>query len=132
MQIVPADPSNRQFRVTTGSLMDYLGLPDSTNWDSDVPLNVSILPLLAYQRVYKDYYRDQNLIPPADVDSNPDYWFNRSLWPLAEQYSGLLPDLSQVGSLRDFLTTMRIRAWQHDYFTSALPFAQKATLLRYL
>lgn len=80
------------------SLSNYLGLPVSAN-----PTGVSALPFAAYQCIYNEYYRDQNLI--ADVD-----------------YELANGDNSAKAAL---LKTFRNRAWEHDYFTAALPFAQK-------
>ncbi len=83
-------------------LMDYMGLPNPVLNDSLIDIN--ILPFAAYQKIYDDYYRDQNLIEPIapniiSGDQHPT-------------------DVNK-------LFTMRRRAWEHDYFTSALPFAQK-------
>lgn len=82
-------------------LIDYMGLPSSS--DPARETEVSALPFAAYLKIYDDYYRDQNLIveqfvPLVDGDNNANF---------AE------------------LTTLRKRAWTHDYFTSALPWAQK-------
>lgn len=85
--------------ISKGQLSDYLGLPPVTS--PTVDLNVSALPFRAYTTIYNEYYRDQNLISPATV-------------PLT---SG---SQTGVGPL-----ALRIRAWEKDYFTSALPFAQK-------
>jgi hypothetical protein len=82
-----------------GSLSDYLGIPCPVLFNPAVDL--SALPYAAYQRVYNDYYRDQNLITAA-TDTVAD---------------GNNPTAS--------LLSLRKRAWQHDYFTSALPWTQK-------
>lgn len=82
------------------TLGDYLGIPAiNTNNTNDV----SAIPYAAYQMIYNEYYRDQNLILPIDfklVDGD-----NSSNTAILKQ--------------------LRTRAWEHDYFTSALPFAQK-------
>ncbi|OBQ38072.1 MAG: hypothetical protein AN484_24535, partial [Aphanizomenon flos-aquae WA102] len=60
----------------------------------------------AYQAIYNEYYRDQNLIAPVDyklLDGD-----NTSTWDQANKWFAL-----------------RKRAWEHDYFTASLPFAQK-------
>lgn len=88
--------------VNKGTLPDYLGLPLSP--DGTPPLKYSALPTSAYHLIYDEYYRDQNLQPKKWkplVDGN-----NNS--NIAGDYQPLLK-----------------RAWEHDYFTSALPFAQK-------
>lgn len=80
-------------------LADYLGLPIPLGGNIET---VSALPFAAYQMIYNEYYRDQNLI--ADVPFE-------------------LGNGDNSGNLE--LYKLRKRAWEHDYFTSALPFAQK-------
>ena len=60
--------------VTDGSLADYLGLP---SFNGLPPVNV--LPFLAYNLIYNEYYRDQNLQeeilnPFVHKKSNGTYW----------------------------------------------------------
>ena len=58
--------------------LDYMGLPPIPPGGSAI--NVNALPLAAYQCIYNEYYRDQNLIDPIDykltdgsnVNSNDD------------------------------------------------------------
>lgn len=92
-----------------GDLTDFLGIPSI---DQGVPnplgesLPVSLLPARAYCQIYNDYYRDQTLSYLLDF---PKTGGQTTL------ASGQLP---LYGNLRD-------RAWEKDYFTSALPFAQR-------
>jgi hypothetical protein len=95
-----ADPAfpvfNNLGTVAEGSLFDYLGLPTGTSIG-----DVNALPTMAYNKIYNEYYRDQNLatkLTDKAVDGNN----------------------SAVG-----LFNLQKRAWQHDYFTSALPWTQK-------
>jgi hypothetical protein len=85
--------------------IDYMGVPP-TDATSTVT-NINALPFAAYQAIYNEYYRDENLVPEVD-------------YKLADGNQGLLPN-----DLR--FVTMRNRAWDHDYFTASLPFAQKGT-----
>lgn len=80
---------------------DYMGVPPIT--DPSASCEISALPFAAYQKIYNEYYRDQNLV--ADVTT----------------------DLSDGdnNSAKSVLLALRTRAWEHDYFTAALPFAQK-------
>lgn len=100
------------------SLWDYLGLPSirsigSTNGRSPSPnsvavpdqFQVSALPFRAYQMIYNEYYRDQNLTDEIAISLN----------------SG---NISDQNSLVDLLSIRR-RAWEKDYFTSALPWLQR-------
>lgn len=99
---------NAVVETRAGSLADYLGLPVGV----DIPGgSVSALPFAAYQKIYDDYYRDQNLID--EVLSAPTF------------PGGKLPNGNGNATVRTALSTLRKRAWRHDYFTSALPFAQK-------
>lgn len=86
-----------------GTLPNYLGVPFVGG--STDPLDVSAFPFAAYQCIYNEYYRDQNLIDPINYK---------------------LEDGNQTApTAAADLLTIRTRAWQHDYFTAALPFAQK-------
>lgn len=83
-----------------GDLADYLGIPLPIGANNET---VNALPFAAYQMIYNEYYRDQNLTNPIAfelVDGSNDSNFAA-------------------------LTSLRNRAWQHDYFTAALPWAQK-------
>jgi len=90
-----------------GSLGDYMGLSSHTNDFAGVTqfAPVSALPFRAYQLIYDEYYRDQNLQASLDIS----------------KASG---DISP-GAEYTKLVTMRKRAWEKDYFTSALPWAQR-------
>lgn len=81
-------------------LLDYFGLP--LKGSTTVNEKISPMPLAAYQCIYNEYYRDQNLI--AEIDY--------------KLVAGEAPN-------RDVLRVLRKRAWEHDYFTSSLPWAQK-------
>lgn len=83
-------------------LMDYLGIPDPAQTSGAVSENVNAFPFAAYQCVFNEYYRDQNLILPID-------------WKLQDGDN----------TNNTALTEIRNRAWEHDYFTSCLPWAQK-------
>lgn len=98
---VPAPPFINMGDVSYPSsrLPDFMGLPDP----GLTPYDISAMPFAAYQLIYDEYYRDQNLIEPvfqklSDGDNNADY---------------------------PALIAMRRRAWEHDYFTAALPTPQK-------
>lgn len=88
------------------SLCDYMGIPYPDNADQTVTtVDVNAFPFAAYQRIWFEWYRDQNLIAPG---TNP-----------IDLVSG--NNAANVAAL----LTMRRRAWQHDYFTAALPWPQK-------
>ena len=93
--------TNNLSEFTTGTLADYLGLnlvsPMSVTGE-----NVSALSFRAYQLVYNEYYRDQNLENPISFDKT---------------------DGQVVSSYN--IRTMRKRALEKDYYTSALPWTQR-------
>lgn len=98
-----------------GSLADYLGFQTFKKDTSFVHVNthyyVDQLPFRAYRKIYNDWYRDENLQEDKDED-----WFSES------------GDISVNNSnFQDVTHRMRLenRSWRKDYFTSALPFAQK-------
>lgn len=84
---------------TNGSIFDYMGLPTGVALDpANTPINA--LPFRAYNLIYNEWFRDENLIDsiPVLTTDGPDPVSNYSL---------------------------RKRAKRHDYFTSALPWPQK-------
>lgn len=89
--------------------LDYMGVPPPDNLNPDQvggSFNISALPFQAAYKTWWEFYRDQNIQPEA-------------LYPYDE-----LQDGDNTALVQQLLIT-RHRAWQHDYFTSALPFAQK-------
>lgn len=94
---------------------------------SDVVVNLA--PFYAFQKVYDEYYRDQNL-EDSVIDS-----IDLAFAPFAEKFSlltgfvdleaVLLIDTSSPNCLIYNLFSARKRAWQKDRFTAALPFTQR-------
>ncbi len=78
-----------------GTLADYLGCPTGVN-----PFEVSALPFRAYDLIFNEWYRDQDLVTELVID----------------QSSGA--DTTTDLSLQNV-------AWEKDYFTSSRPWTQK-------
>jgi hypothetical protein len=97
------NPSNAG---TARILSDYLGLPLPNN-SAAGNSKASALPFAAYQAIYNEYYRDQNLVSPINYKLS-DGAVGAGGWARVRE-----------------ITNIRNRAWEHDYFTSSLPFAQK-------
>ena len=112
------NPTSAAALLSDGSLWDYIGLPtiggfngiafpdkDPNSVMPPVGYEVSALPFRAYQLIYNEYYRDQNLTQPIDFTLD----------------GGLVANVTEIISL----LTLRRRAWEKDYFTSALPWVQR-------
>jgi len=84
------------------TLHDYFGLPTAGQITGANAVTHQNLPLRAYNLIYNEWFRDQNLINSAvvDVDDGPDTY-------------------------TDYV--LRRRGKRHDYFTSCLPWPQKGT-----
>lgn len=82
---------------TVGSLYDHLGLVGK---DYSVSVESSAFWTRAYNLIYREWFRDENLVdsPVVDTDDGPD-------------------------TPTDYF--LRRRGKRHDYFTSCLPFPQK-------
>lgn len=106
---------------STGTLADYLGFPviDSLSQDGDLrfqetvsrSFDIDALPFRAYQLIWNEYYRDQNLQEEVDIMKDVD--------GVVSSASGT--DVERVRALM----SLQKRAWTKDYFTSALPFTQR-------
>lgn len=92
------------------SLADYLGFPSvgttSEDLDDFKSMLVDALPFRAYQLIFNEYYRDQNLQDEIEI---------------AKDVDGVIDDYDY---LKDMMT-LRYRAMEKDYFTSALPWTQR-------
>lgn len=90
-----------------GHLGDYLGLPSLAHGQGQTYTNVppiSLLPFLAYQKIYSDYYKDELLTTVPDFEPHVGG-------------SVAAANLAPIVSLR-------YRSWKKDYFTSARPDVQ--------
>jgi len=87
-------PTRAGGSVTQGTLLNYLGLPVGT-----VPA-YSALPIRAYQLIWNEFYRDQDLQTPVTV--------------------------SRADGV-DSTTSVALQncSWEKDYFTSSRPWEQK-------
>lgn len=90
---------------TVGSLQDYMGLPTVGQVTAGQTVSHSALHLRAYNLIWNEWFRDQNLQNSVVVDKGdgPDTVSNYSLLK---------------------------RGKRHDYFTSALPWPQKGTAVK--
>ena len=80
---------------TTGSLLDYLGLPTGV-----AALTASAIPLRGYKMIFNEWYRDQDLQTERVVST-------------------------ASGSDTTTSTVLEYCSWEKDYFTSSRPWEQK-------
>lgn len=90
--------SASEYAFTAGSLGDYFGLPVGVTLEGIVEVNS--LPFRAYNLIYNEWFRDQNLQGDVVVDKDDG------------------PD-----NPADYVLLRRGK--RHDYFTSCLPWPQK-------
>ena len=95
--LIPSLSGTNNFATET--IFDYMGIPSNVALDpANTPINA--LPFRAYNLIYNEWFRDENLIDSVAVPTGdgPDTIDNYKLLK---------------------------RAKRHDYFTSALPWPQK-------
>lgn len=93
---------NLSGQIPIGGLMDHMGIPPK-DYEANAVL-INALPFRAYTQIWNDYYRDQNFETEVAVDN-------------------IATDAGYDTA------TLRYRAWEKDYFTSALPYPQMGTLI---
>lgn len=102
-------------------LLSHMGIPNPTNNPgADISERVSALPFAAYQKIYTDYFRDQNLVPKLNIGSPGGQ--------ITDDTIHLINGTNQ--DYLDELIKMRQRAYSHDYFNSCLPWAQKGAAVK--
>jgi hypothetical protein len=95
-------PTVASVSITTGSIGDYFGLPLGTIANDEI----SALPFRAYNLIWNEWFRDQNLQDSVLHDTDD---------------SGA--GLANYGLLK--------RGKRHDYFTSCLPWPQKGDAVQF-
>lgn len=86
--------------TAVGEMADYFGI--TLNGIAARTINVNALPFRAYNKIFNEWFRDQDIIPklPENEDDGPDALGDYVLWA---------------------------RGKRHDYFTSARPWPAKLT-----
>lgn len=102
-----------------GSLLDYLGVPlefeesgDVVAIDNAETYKFDVMPVLAYMKIWLDWYRDISL-DETDVQDQFD-------WMSAGGHA-----IGDGGVVSRFGLSLLRRCWRKDYFTSCLPQSQR-------
>lgn len=110
-QFLDMEPHASLFGNST--LLDYLGMPNITaltgfSWlDVNGSETFDMMIPFSYQLIWMEYYRDRNFVADNTLE-----------FPVP---SGDV--FGTHGPLQNLIT--RYRGWEHEYFTSALPFTQR-------
>lgn len=105
--------------VTPDSLADYLGLPQGATYADLIEAGISAMPFFMYEAIYKYFYMNANFKIdnrnwlPDDIDS---FRMNEA--------GQIMSNTDETKEIVDF-GRIHYRDYPDDYFTSALPFAQR-------
>jgi len=103
-----------------GCLADFLGIQARDGLSGMTQVKLNIMPFIAFWRVWNEYFRDQNLHPNV-VQKYPGIFSATGNITTAVYNAFTTPVLGQTFDLFE----MPRVCWEKDYFTSALPFAQR-------
>lgn len=111
MPIITGNLQDYFNNLEVGDLADYLGIPvDSFPNVAQPGPDISQLPFRAYHQIYNDYYVDQNVGTKITLLTDNGFY--------------------DVGDwVIDEYNLIRKRCWEKDYFTSALPTAQRGDVV---
>lgn len=107
------DDGTEKRMFSKGSVGDYMGYPTKVQGD----YSGSALPFRAYCLIWNEWFRDENLENPVNIDKG-DVW----QWVISYTDTDMYDDVlyAQRGGGKPLKVCKT-----HDYFTSALPQAQK-------
>lgn len=103
-----------------GSLADFLGAQWNLTAAGDNLVPINARPFIAFWRIYCEYFRDQN-VDPDWVSLYPDIFDSDG----GNITAAIFAAMTAVGVNEFPFFTLPAVCWEKDYFTSALPFAQR-------
>lgn len=107
-------------------LLDYLGVRNFPGVDNEMIINV--LPLVAYHRIYDEWYRNSKITKPAFVraSTGDNARFKVSNLPWISGDYSITTDAIDEFNLADGVSIfeLRQRCWAKDYFTTAALYPQ--------
>ena len=121
--------------VEHGSVLDFMGIPpqirdwvkagtekDDETVEPEREIQISALPTRAYCLTWSEFFRDENLQNPINIhtDSVNRYVLNDNNEDYDTDPQAFITQYEELGGLRPLKVCK-----PHDYFTSALPQAQK-------
>jgi len=110
--LTPEEQAGPAYPVDVGMLADHFGLPTG---DHTVQWGFTSAPFIAYFLIWNEWFRDQNLQAPWDLQ-------------IVQEAIGFVSwdEITRASGTPTEWDGMPLRAnKRHDYFTSSLPFAQK-------
>lgn len=119
--------------VVPNSLMDFLNFPTFNNISTlaqdlaaaDMDTKYDMLPFNAYNLIFNEYYRDENLQPEVFI------WSQQGDTDNINEFTNYASEVGSEYGINMALFVLpfhlRRRSWRKDYFTSALPFVQKGS-----
>lgn len=119
--IYSSQSANFQNRFLVGTLADYLGYPTGL---TSMPQSdrITAMPFLAYQRIYQDFYRrdqiEAEVVYPSNLAGLSCSNGDTSLLSTDANYD---VEENQVKATFGDLFKLQTRNYERDYFTSALP-----------
>lgn len=106
-----------------GTLFDFLGYKFSNVNLTNHRTLQSLLPINAYNLIFHEYYRDQNVGNASTIDDcvllDASQIYDIDWDTISRDYE------TQSGEAINKYFNIRRRCWKKDYFTSALPFTQR-------
>lgn len=105
------------------SLLDYMGVPVRQADQENLYENGFVfdaMPFRAYAKVWNEYFRDQNTTPELEFSKFTGLRMSDSI------AGTTIEGYSEPMESSDYdLLSLKSRCWTKDYFTSALPWAQR-------
>lgn len=115
-------------KAMAGSLSDYIGFPVLEDiLDARDGIIFDALPFRAYNLIWNEFYRDQNLQPEIDIMKDVSGIHNVRAYD--SEFGGGTANYNESQATDRFFS-LNNRAWEKDYFTSALPWTQRGETVR--